>query len=92
MLLYLSNVEFHLCPTPENREDMLSSKSNRLTEALEEANKLFSGGKTNSVVLIRGVCLTLGQVRGGDDLQTKKGKRMKLTFKCFTGIIKVWLQ
>ncbi|KFV98258.1 Non-structural maintenance of chromosomes element 4 A, partial [Eurypyga helias] len=27
----------------ENREDMLSSKSNRLTEALEEANKLFSG-------------------------------------------------
>ncbi|XP_009988278.1 PREDICTED: non-structural maintenance of chromosomes element 4 homolog A-like, partial [Tauraco erythrolophus] len=26
-----------------NREDMLSSKSNRLTEALEEANKLFSG-------------------------------------------------
>lgn len=28
----------------ENREDMLSSKSNRLTEALEEANQLFSGG------------------------------------------------
>ncbi|NXK79121.1 NSE4A protein, partial [Amazona guildingii] len=27
----------------ENREDMLSSKSDRLTEALEEANKLFSG-------------------------------------------------
>ncbi|XP_029886569.1 non-structural maintenance of chromosomes element 4 homolog A [Aquila chrysaetos chrysaetos] len=27
----------------QNREDMLSSKSNRLTEALEEANKLFSG-------------------------------------------------
>ncbi|NXN06904.1 NSE4A protein, partial [Indicator maculatus] len=27
----------------ENREDMLSSKTNRLTEALEEANKLFSG-------------------------------------------------
>ncbi|KFO75561.1 Non-structural maintenance of chromosomes element 4 A, partial [Cuculus canorus] len=27
----------------ENREDMLNSKSNRLTEALEEANKLFSG-------------------------------------------------
>ncbi|NXC42891.1 NSE4A protein, partial [Penelope pileata] len=27
----------------ENREDMLSSRSNRLTEALEEANKLFSG-------------------------------------------------
>ncbi|NWU64511.1 NSE4A protein, partial [Pterocles burchelli] len=27
----------------ENREDMLSSKSNRLTEALEEANRLFSG-------------------------------------------------
>ncbi|NXT36061.1 NSE4A protein, partial [Pelecanoides urinatrix] len=27
----------------ENREDILSSKSNRLTEALEEANKLFSG-------------------------------------------------
>ncbi|KFP29769.1 Non-structural maintenance of chromosomes element 4 A, partial [Colius striatus] len=27
----------------ENHEDMLSSKSNRLTEALEEANKLFSG-------------------------------------------------
>ncbi|NXX22306.1 NSE4A protein, partial [Podargus strigoides] len=27
----------------ENREDMLSPKSNRLTEALEEANKLFSG-------------------------------------------------
>ncbi|XP_005439260.2 non-structural maintenance of chromosomes element 4 homolog A [Falco biarmicus] len=26
----------------QNREDMLSSKSNRLTEALEEANKLFS--------------------------------------------------
>uniref|UniRef100_A0A8C0FRP0 Non-structural maintenance of chromosomes element 4 n=1 Tax=Bubo bubo TaxID=30461 RepID=A0A8C0FRP0_BUBBB len=44
MLLYLSNLGFHLCPfPPENREDMLSSKSNRLTEALEEANKLFSG-------------------------------------------------
>ncbi|XP_042648134.1 non-structural maintenance of chromosomes element 4 homolog A isoform X2 [Tyto alba] len=27
----------------QNREDILSSKSNRLTEALEEANKLFSG-------------------------------------------------
>ncbi|NXK96757.1 NSE4A protein, partial [Formicarius rufipectus] len=27
----------------ENREEMLSSKSNRLTEALEEANKLFDG-------------------------------------------------
>ncbi|NWS72830.1 NSE4A protein, partial [Crotophaga sulcirostris] len=27
----------------ENREDMVSSRSNRLTEALEEANKLFSG-------------------------------------------------
>ncbi|KAM4669002.1 non-structural maintenance of chromosomes element 4 homolog A isoform 4-T4 [Amazona ochrocephala] len=27
----------------QNREDMLSSKSDRLTEALEEANKLFSG-------------------------------------------------
>ncbi|NXU54592.1 NSE4A protein, partial [Turnix velox] len=27
----------------ENREDMLSSKSNKLTEALEEANKLFRG-------------------------------------------------
>ncbi|KAM9010724.1 non-structural maintenance of chromosomes element 4 homolog A isoform 2-T2 [Ara ararauna] len=27
----------------QNREDMLNSKSNRLTEALEEANKLFSG-------------------------------------------------
>ncbi|KFQ26996.1 Non-structural maintenance of chromosomes element 4 A, partial [Mesitornis unicolor] len=27
----------------ENREDMLSSKSNTLTKALEEANKLFSG-------------------------------------------------
>ncbi|KAM8806388.1 non-structural maintenance of chromosomes element 4 homolog A [Eudromia elegans] len=27
----------------QNREDMLSSKSNKLTEALEEANKLFSG-------------------------------------------------
>ncbi|KFQ28527.1 Non-structural maintenance of chromosomes element 4 A, partial [Merops nubicus] len=27
----------------ENREDMLSSRSDRLTEALEEANKLFSG-------------------------------------------------
>ncbi|NXH19885.1 NSE4A protein, partial [Bucco capensis] len=27
----------------ENRENILSSKSNRLTEALEEANKLFSG-------------------------------------------------
>ncbi|KAM6130553.1 non-structural maintenance of chromosomes element 4 homolog A [Phoenicopterus ruber ruber] len=27
----------------QNREDMLSSKSNRLTEALEEANKLFTG-------------------------------------------------
>ncbi|XP_054238478.1 non-structural maintenance of chromosomes element 4 homolog A [Indicator indicator] len=27
----------------QNREDMLSSKTNRLTEALEEANKLFSG-------------------------------------------------
>ncbi|NXN92499.1 NSE4A protein, partial [Rhinopomastus cyanomelas] len=27
----------------ENREDMLNSKSDRLTEALEEANKLFSG-------------------------------------------------
>ncbi|KFQ04956.1 Non-structural maintenance of chromosomes element 4 A, partial [Leptosomus discolor] len=27
----------------ENREDMLSSRSNRLTEALEEANELFSG-------------------------------------------------
>uniref|UniRef100_A0A8B9Z1V6 Non-structural maintenance of chromosomes element 4 n=1 Tax=Buteo japonicus TaxID=224669 RepID=A0A8B9Z1V6_9AVES len=37
-------IRFHLCPYPtENREDMLSSKSNRLTEALEEANKLFSG-------------------------------------------------
>lgn len=65
MLLYLSNLGFHLCPfpppPPENREDMLSSKSNRLTEALEEANKLFSGGKTNSLVLIRGVCLTVGE-------------------------------
>lgn len=62
-LLYLSDLGFHLCPYPtENREDMLSSKSNRLTEALEEANKLFSGGKTSSVVLIRGVCLTVGQV------------------------------
>ncbi|NXE91286.1 NSE4A protein, partial [Menura novaehollandiae] len=27
----------------ENREDMLNSKSNRLTEALEEANRLFDG-------------------------------------------------
>ncbi|XP_075791454.1 non-structural maintenance of chromosomes element 4 homolog A isoform X2 [Pelodiscus sinensis] len=27
----------------QNREDMLSSKSNSLTEALQEANKLFSG-------------------------------------------------
>ncbi|KFP69272.1 Non-structural maintenance of chromosomes element 4 A, partial [Acanthisitta chloris] len=27
----------------ENREDMLNSKSNRLTEALEEASKLFNG-------------------------------------------------
>uniref|UniRef100_A0A8B9PA40 Non-structural maintenance of chromosomes element 4 n=1 Tax=Apteryx owenii TaxID=8824 RepID=A0A8B9PA40_APTOW len=27
----------------QNREDMLNSKSNKLTEALEEANKLFSG-------------------------------------------------
>ncbi|NXG21347.1 NSE4A protein, partial [Grallaria varia] len=27
----------------ENREEMLNSKSNRLTEALEEANKLFDG-------------------------------------------------
>ncbi|KFO87036.1 Non-structural maintenance of chromosomes element 4 A, partial [Buceros rhinoceros silvestris] len=27
----------------ENREDMLSLRSNRLTEALEEANRLFSG-------------------------------------------------
>lgn len=57
---YLSNLGFHLCPFHlENREDMLSSKSNRLTEALEEANKLFSGGKTNSVVLVRCDCLTV---------------------------------
>lgn len=34
----------------ENREAMLNSRSNRLTEALEEANALFDGGKTNSVV------------------------------------------
>nr|XP_013041302.2 non-structural maintenance of chromosomes element 4 homolog A [Anser cygnoides]XP_013041303.2 non-structural maintenance of chromosomes element 4 homolog A [Anser cygnoides]XP_013041304.2 non-structural maintenance of chromosomes element 4 homolog A [Anser cygnoides] len=32
-----------ICSVQQNREDMLSSKSNRLTEALEEANKLFSG-------------------------------------------------
>lgn len=59
VLPYLSNLGFHLCPVHlENREDVLSSKSNRLTEALEEANKLFSGGKTNSVVLVRGDCLS----------------------------------
>uniref|UniRef100_A0A8C9LGR1 Non-structural maintenance of chromosomes element 4 n=1 Tax=Pavo cristatus TaxID=9049 RepID=A0A8C9LGR1_PAVCR len=32
-----------ICNVQQNREDMLSSKSNRLTEALEEANQLFSG-------------------------------------------------
>uniref|UniRef100_A0A8C3PYR0 Non-structural maintenance of chromosomes element 4 n=1 Tax=Chrysolophus pictus TaxID=9089 RepID=A0A8C3PYR0_CHRPC len=32
-----------ICSVQQNREDMLSSKSNRLTEALEEANQLFSG-------------------------------------------------
>ncbi|XP_068545152.1 non-structural maintenance of chromosomes element 4 homolog A [Anas acuta] len=32
-----------ICSVQQNREDVLSSKSNRLTEALEEANKLFSG-------------------------------------------------
>lgn len=65
MLQYLSNLGCHLCPfpCPENREDMLSSKSNRLTEALEEANKLFSGGKTNSVVLIRGLFDSCPSVR-----------------------------
>ncbi|XP_048801086.1 non-structural maintenance of chromosomes element 4 homolog A [Lagopus muta] len=32
-----------ICSVQQNREDMLSSKSNRLTEALEEANQLFTG-------------------------------------------------
>ncbi|OXB82583.1 UNVERIFIED_CONTAM: hypothetical protein H355_005838 [Colinus virginianus] len=32
-----------ICSVQQNREDMLSSKSNRLTEALEEANQLFRG-------------------------------------------------
>ncbi|POI30415.1 hypothetical protein CIB84_005835, partial [Bambusicola thoracicus] len=32
-----------ICSVQQNREDMLNSKSNRLTEALEEANQLFSG-------------------------------------------------
>ncbi|EMP31675.1 Arginyl-tRNA--protein transferase 1 [Chelonia mydas] len=40
--MFYTNHEFKK-PQHENREDMLSSKSNSLTDALQEANKLFSG-------------------------------------------------
>ena len=37
---------------PENREDMLSPTNNKLTDVLEEANKLFAEGMIGSVIIL----------------------------------------
>lgn len=36
----------------ENREDILSSSNNRLSEVLEEANKLFKDGRCIKCILL----------------------------------------